>query len=389
MGAATRVAVVGLGSTGAFTLRSLARAGVEAVGFEQYTIGHDRGAYGGDTRALRVLYGEGPDYVPLLLRARQLWEEFQFEENTDLFYRNGTMSIAPRDGEWIANAVACAEQFNLPVDVLEPVELRRRFPFYASVADDEGAFYDPLGGVLRTNESIVRAVRSARDAGATVRDWAAVREIVPVANGVEVHTDAGVEVFDRVVVCAGPWASRLTGLDVRAVPIVFSLHVVEDPALNLRSLPPCMHMSRGLSYEMAYTVQPMPDGQLMKYITKISDYFPPQEVAEVSYEELDADVHSVSDATLQQISREVAERMVGVHPDPVRANRLYDSFTYDNHPFLGEVPGMAGVLAVAGGNGHTFKLGPAYGELLADLAVGKEREIPEILSMDRATATAT
>lgn len=43
------VAVVGVGSVGAMTLRQLAKRGVPTVGYDSYSPGHDRGAAGGQS----------------------------------------------------------------------------------------------------------------------------------------------------------------------------------------------------------------------------------------------------------------------------------------------------------------------------------------------------
>lgn len=47
-------AVVGVGSVGAMVLWQLAQRGVQAVGYDAYAPGHDRGAAGGESRILRA-----------------------------------------------------------------------------------------------------------------------------------------------------------------------------------------------------------------------------------------------------------------------------------------------------------------------------------------------
>ena len=53
-----RVAVVGTGSMGAMALWQLARDGVDAIGFERYSPGHDQAAAGGESRIFRTAYLE-------------------------------------------------------------------------------------------------------------------------------------------------------------------------------------------------------------------------------------------------------------------------------------------------------------------------------------------
>lgn len=54
------------------TLWQLAKRGIQAVGFEQFGIAHDRSAAGGESRMFRTAYMEGADYVPLLKKSREL-----------------------------------------------------------------------------------------------------------------------------------------------------------------------------------------------------------------------------------------------------------------------------------------------------------------------------
>ena len=54
------VGVLGVGSMGSMTLWQLARRGVRAIGFEQFSVGHDRGAAGGETRISAPPIGRAP-----------------------------------------------------------------------------------------------------------------------------------------------------------------------------------------------------------------------------------------------------------------------------------------------------------------------------------------
>jgi len=59
------VAVVGLVSMASMAAWQLARDGQSDLGFERFGIGHDRSAVGGESRASRTAYLEGPQYVPI------------------------------------------------------------------------------------------------------------------------------------------------------------------------------------------------------------------------------------------------------------------------------------------------------------------------------------
>ncbi len=71
------VIVAGVGTMGAAACHHLARRGVSVLGLEQFDIPHPMGAHHGHSRMIRQAYFEHPDYVPLLQRAYNLWDEVE------------------------------------------------------------------------------------------------------------------------------------------------------------------------------------------------------------------------------------------------------------------------------------------------------------------------
>ena len=71
------VIVVGLGSMGSAVSDRLTERGQRVLGFEQFHRGHDNGSHHGGSRIIRMSYFEHPDYVPLLQRSCDLWDELE------------------------------------------------------------------------------------------------------------------------------------------------------------------------------------------------------------------------------------------------------------------------------------------------------------------------
>ncbi|MCA9881296.1 MAG: FAD-dependent oxidoreductase, partial [Thermomicrobiales bacterium] len=71
------VAVIGGGTMGSAAAWALTRQGLRPVVLEQFSVVHDQGSHSGDTRIFRHAYAESPDYVPLVLRADELWQELE------------------------------------------------------------------------------------------------------------------------------------------------------------------------------------------------------------------------------------------------------------------------------------------------------------------------
>src|SRR5687767_3554376 len=102
------VIVVGVGAMGAATCYQLARRGVRVLGLEQFSIVHGFGSSHGHTRMIRLAYFEHADYVPLLRRAYQLWEELEAASGERVLYRTGGIYMGPPEGEVVAGTTAAA-----------------------------------------------------------------------------------------------------------------------------------------------------------------------------------------------------------------------------------------------------------------------------------------
>ena len=71
------VIVVGLGAHGSASVWQLAKRGTSVIGFDAFTPPHTLGSSHGDTRVIRQIYAEHPDYVPIMLRGYDVWRELE------------------------------------------------------------------------------------------------------------------------------------------------------------------------------------------------------------------------------------------------------------------------------------------------------------------------
>ena len=77
---------------------------------DRFPPGHDRGSSHGQTRIIRQAYFEHPDYVPLLLRAYELWAELAAEQNDALYREVGLLQVGPADGVVLPGVLASARE---------------------------------------------------------------------------------------------------------------------------------------------------------------------------------------------------------------------------------------------------------------------------------------
>lgn len=109
------VIVIGGGTMGTAAAWELAKRGERAIVFEQFGHVHTFGAHSGQTRVIRHAYAEGADYVPLVLRADDLWEELQDASGIKVFHRVGALELMTGEGsDHALRARASAAKHNLP-----------------------------------------------------------------------------------------------------------------------------------------------------------------------------------------------------------------------------------------------------------------------------------
>src|ERR1700689_3157844 len=121
------VIVLGVGGMGSAAAFELARRGRRVLGLEQFSLVHDRGSSHGETRIIRKAYFEHPDYVPLLLRAYELWRDLQATEGFSLMHLCGLLLAGPPGGETIGGARLSARLHDLALDDVSPADRAAKF----------------------------------------------------------------------------------------------------------------------------------------------------------------------------------------------------------------------------------------------------------------------
>jgi len=95
------VIVIGLGGMGSAAVAHLAARGARVLGLERFGPAHDQGSSHGGSRIIRQAYFEDPAYVPLLLRAYELWAQLERETDQKLMTITGGLMIGREVRPWI------------------------------------------------------------------------------------------------------------------------------------------------------------------------------------------------------------------------------------------------------------------------------------------------
>src|SRR3979411_1641578 len=107
------VAVAGLGCMGSAVAAHCASRGASVIGLEQFGPVHDLGSSHGKTRMIRKAYFEDPAYVPLVLRAYELWRGLERAAGEQILRITGLLSVGQETSEIIRGTRRAASQHDL------------------------------------------------------------------------------------------------------------------------------------------------------------------------------------------------------------------------------------------------------------------------------------
>ncbi|MBT4864984.1 MAG: N-methyl-L-tryptophan oxidase [Planctomycetaceae bacterium] len=358
--------VLGVGGFGSAALAHLARRGVRALGIERFDLDHEQGSSHGETRIIRKAYFEHPDYVPLLFRAYDLWQELEQESEKELLNLCGLMIAGPPDGEAVPGAKLAAQRYGIDIEEPTLAEARARFPGFR-FDDAHAVLVEPDAGFLHVEASRQAHVETALAHGATIQANEAVLEWQPTANGVQLRTNRGKYDAASLIVTAGAWAGRLLAdlsipLEVVRKPILW--HGVSGNEYDVTNGAPGFYFE---TTAHAFYGFPSLDGKTIKACEHTGGAV----VDDPS--QLDREIHP---SDIEPVANFIRQSMPGVQPAPARHSMCMYTHTPDHHFIVDRHPQWPQVVIGAGFSGHGFKFTSVLGEALADLAVDGKTELP-------------
>lgn len=213
------VAVVGLGALGSAATYQLARRGVSVVAFEQYELGHVRGASHDTSRIIRTSYGAS-QYVRLAQSAYRDWADFEQVAGERFTTQTGGLIFLPTDGPFAAADFASSlSETDVPYELLDPEEVSRRWPQFR-IPENVETVFTADSGIVHASRSVAALQMQARAHGAVIRDRTPVERLEPGPDGVEVHTPFGTVRARKVIVAADAWINTLLSPLGAEIPLV-------------------------------------------------------------------------------------------------------------------------------------------------------------------------
>jgi sarcosine oxidase len=369
-----RVAVLGLGGVGTAAARFLAAAGHQVVGFEQFRLDHDRGSSYGGSRIIRRVYPD-PLYASLMEAAYPLWADLARESGEDLFLRCGGFFFGPEGDPEMERTEAALREVGVPYEALSRQAAAKRLPQFV-LRDGEYGIWEPESGLLRASRCVQASARAARAAGAELREESRITALEPLPEGIRLTTERGTEIFDRVVITAGPWTETLLAPWVRLPLNVtrqqYAHFAVREGRFDPAAFPVWIDFG-GLVYGFPEH-QDAPGAKVADHHTgPVHDPNSP-----------DREPWESENQKLQDYLR---WRLPGLSDHVTFSKVCLYTVTPDEDFIIDRLPGEERIVFIGGLSGHGFKFTVLLGQIAARLAVGREPDYPlDRFRVDRFTA---
>jgi sarcosine oxidase len=357
--------VLGLGTMGSAAVLELARRKAAVIGFDQLRPPHGIGSHSGQTRVFRAGYAESPKYVPLVQRARGMWESFGRELGMKLLTMSGLLTMGQQTSDALRGIQHCADLGLVEIERLPASEIRYRYPAFR-IPDEFIGLLETAAGWLDVDAAISGMQRRATELGAELRLDEAVTGWERRNGSVVVRTRTQEVHARRLVITAGAWTTELLRdleipIRIRRKTFLWMDPLVpaefEEGAIPIFGFPP-----------KAFYGFPNVGGKGVK----VAEHWEGEEINRPEHAEAAGERDYAP--VLETASRFLPG--LGDSSRILRSSTCLYSMTPDEHFILDIHPEQREVVFAAGFSGHGFKFAPVIGEIMADLALDGDTQLP-------------
>ena len=375
MGNLYDVVIIGGGSMGIATAYYLAKAEQKVLVVDQFTVPNIYGSHHGETRILRLGYGNGGTYVPLVKESLALWKELEQETGRTLYNQTGAISVGYPGSDFVKETIDSSIKYNLEYEKLDAKSLMERWPGI-TVPDDYVACYDPNSGFLYSEECILAYKELCEKLGVTILENQPVLDLQITDKEVTVLTADTTFVARKAVVTAGAWIPKLLPdleLEIKPLRKTFGWFETSEENLYGSQFPCYVFDTHDVGHYYGF---PDFNGKGLKIgRMDLGEVVNPDELNRDfdSTPKEEADLRSFLSRYMPQANGRLNAGKVclfSMTPD--------EDFIIDFHPQ------HENVLIAGGFSGHGFKFASAIGKTLCELAVqGVSNQDISFLSLNR------
>jgi len=376
----TSVIVVGAGAFGGWSALQLVQRRAKVTLLDAWGPGNARASSGGETRTIRATYGPAqPLYTRMVVRALQLWQEYEQRWGAKLFFRSGALRMAGPDDSYETGALPVLQQAGIRFEKLSASDCAKRWP----QVNFEGVSWS----VLEPDSGFLAARRACEAVlSAFLKNGGEYRLAQAVPGTIAANRMAGISIGpgeilhgDAYVFAPGPWLGKVFDfLAPKITPTRQEVFFFGTPAGDAR-----------------FTETQLPtwiDGGQRPFFGVPGNHWRGFKIAD------DTRGSIIDPSTMErQISAEklaaarayLSMRFPAMSGAPLLESRVCQYEDSTDHKFIVDRhPEADNVWIVGGGSGHGFKHGPVVGEMVADAVLGlkappSEMGLARLLNIDK------
>lgn len=340
-----RILVVGAGAFGGWTALHLQRSGANVTLIDAWGPGNSRASSGGETRVIRAIYGGDRDYIRWVNRSFTLWREL----GQNIYHRTGALWMFEGDDRYATSS----QPLITGIDKLSIDDARTRFP-QVDFRDVKSVYFEHEAGYLMARRGCQVVHDAFIRAGGTFR-----LEASPAPADIKAVSKRA----DAVVFACGPWLGKVfpdfVGNAVAPSRQEVFFFGAEAGDRRFLDFPVWVDFGERVFYGV-------PGNEYRGF--KIADDTRGDPVDPSSLE------RRSSDEGLARVRARLGSRFPALANAPLLESRVCQ---YENSPdgdfIIDRHPDAANVYIAGGGSGHGYKLGPALGEYVASVVLGRQK----------------
>ena len=367
------VIVLGVGSMGSSTCFYLAKQGQNVLGLEQFDIPNEHGSHGGQSRIIRKAYFEHPDYVPLMIRAYEKWKDLESLTGSRVYYDTGLLYAGKKDNALVQGVRESATKYRIRVDEVSGAEAKKQFPQFA-IPEEYDILFEPDAGFLLPAKCISLFTEEAKKLGADIRINQKVKSWEEEGNKIIVKTENEEFTCSKLVITAGPWVSKIIPELASTLKVTRQvLSWVEPESTENFTLGkfPCWMIVEGDDKGCYYGFPVLPPENFEGPSgLKLAYHFPG----------MVTDPDNITRNTDCSDESNLISALNKFIPKGYKSTIELKTCIYTNTPdedfIIDFLPGHENIVVATGFSGHGFKFASVVGEIIADLAIKGNTDLP-------------
>jgi monomeric sarcosine oxidase len=365
------VIVVGGGVLGLSAAYSCAKAGKKVLVLEQYELFNQNGSSADFCRMWRVMY-TGEYYARMAVATSPLWTQLETDLGQKLIDKSGLLNFGVDTPDTPEGTMQDAEKvmkkLGIPFTKLTSAQLMQSYPF-RNLPPEYYGLYQANGGTIDVQGTVRGYAKLAAAKGAVLKAGQWVTGITPEATYVDVATVGATYRAGKVILCAGAFVNDLLApwgikVNLQVWEMTFAYYQLLNPSVTypmwfqFEDTPASGGSSLFYGFPSVSWARP-------GFIRVAVDYA--SQVLEAPAQRTNVPATQDIHLTMDYIQR----HMVGVSTQPTQMATCLVPLVPDNGYVLDfaplQVPNRSNVVVATAG--WAFKFAPAFGQIMADLAI--------------------